>query len=58
MTWLICNSVGSSISYKGKLNLGEKLVVRKWGDSTVNLTMENHRQWRITRKGIAEFLES
>ena len=25
---------------------------------TVNLTMENHRQWRITRKGIAEFLES
>ena len=25
---------------------------------TVNLTMENHRQWRITRKDIAEFLES
>ena len=26
--------------------------------STVNSTMENHRQWRITRRDIAEFLES
>ena len=24
---------------------------------TVNSTMENHRQWRITREDIAEFLE-
>ena len=26
--------------------------------STVNSTMENHRQWRITRRDIAEFLET
>ena len=26
--------------------------------NTVNLTMQNHRQWRITHKDIAEFLES
>ena len=26
--------------------------------STVNSTIENHRQWRTTRKDIAEFLET
>ena len=25
---------------------------------TVNSTIENHRQWRITRKDIAKFLET
>ena len=25
---------------------------------TVNSTMESHRQWRITRKDISEFLET
>ena len=26
--------------------------------NTVNSTIENHRQWRTTRKDIAEFLET
>ena len=34
------------------------LTYMRHGTNTVNSTMENHRQWRITRKDIAEFLET
>ena len=36
-------------------------IYQNWGMQgyiSVNSTMENHRQWRITRRDIAEFLET
>ena len=39
------------IMYHNRYYFQGKVVV------TVNSSMENHRQWRITRKDIAEFLE-
>ena len=48
---------GGKIEENGPYVLNEYTLFTFSVTNTMNSTMENHRQWRITRKDIAEFLE-
>ena len=55
-------SVGPNVnnlwSGTGKIRAKAKMFLHSYEKiTTVNSTIENHRQWRTTRKDIAEFLE-
>ena len=52
----ICQYMNYSYFHQNQLKTSHYYLFCK--ENTVNSTMENHRQWRITRKDIAEFLES